>query len=80
VIVAQVDVEPVILEVVDHPVEARPGIQGEAQFGNGIAGGLSQIVGTVSVRTQKDKLHLRTILSVCTLHRRHGRLGSRERS
>ncbi|MGC9334601.1 MAG: hypothetical protein ACP5JJ_10660 [Anaerolineae bacterium] len=64
VIVAQVDVEPVIVEVVEHPVEARPGSQDEAQLGNSSVGGLSQIVGTASVGIQNDKLLLQTLLSV----------------
>jgi hypothetical protein len=61
-------------------MQSGPSIQSDAQFGNSIAGGLSQIVGTESTETQDNNLHfqIQTLLSISVFHRRRGRLGFRE--
>jgi len=62
VVVAQKNVELIILEVVDHPIQPSPSIQGDAQIGDGLAGGVPQLVGSESTRTQDNQLHGQILL------------------
>jgi hypothetical protein len=51
VVVAQIHIEVLGLEVIEHPIHAGTCIQDDAQLRDGVAGGLSQIAGTVSIGT-----------------------------
>jgi hypothetical protein len=52
-------------------MQSGPGVQGGAQFRDGIAGGMSQIVGMESMRTQDNKPHGQILLCNSALLGQH---------